>query len=230
LRTIFISIRVKFTAATVLAAVALISPSLRAGTILYNSRVTYLGALTSSLTDDFENPGYTSSPMSDAVMTAVLNQTRFHTTGFADKNLVFLNGGGGHVYCAGCNGSFLLTFTQTSLGNANGVFGAGVDIDGNAGGPFYVASVTFGDNSSMDFALPQGGAQATPIGFWGITSTLEIKSIHFGTANGSATTGGLFEIDNLTIGSQVPEPGSLALTSAALLGLGWVRRNLKAHS
>ena len=120
-----------------------------------------------------------------------------------------------NFYCAGCNGSFRLTFTSTSVGTASGVFGVGMDIISNSPSTSpYTAFVTFGDNSTQDFLLPGDGT------FWGITDSTLIKSIHIALSN-NGTQGGYFVIDNLTIGaSAVPEPASGVLVLAGIAG--WV--------
>lgn len=195
-----------------------------AGVIL--DRTTFEAALSASVIDDYENASY-GFDQSDAVMSGVLGETQYTTTGFSDLNLVF-EGGGEHYYCAGCNGSFLLDFTSTSVGTSDGVFGVGFEFF-NQSSPLYYGLVTYGDGSIENIAF-------NPIGlpdleFWGITSDLLISSIHFGLIDGGVTTEGNFGLDNLTIGSapvsSVPEPASLALLSLGLAGIGF-RRKKKA--
>ncbi len=102
----------------------------------------------------------------------------------------------------------MLDFTQTTVGNTLGVFGAGFDI---LSGTQYFAQVTFGDNSMQDFSLADQN-------FWGITSEKSIKTVHVGLQGGGSTTNGSILIDNLTIGGtkSVPEPASVI----GLLALG----------
>ncbi|MBW4687058.1 MAG: PEP-CTERM sorting domain-containing protein [Komarekiella atlantica HA4396-MV6] len=137
-------------------------------------------------------------------MSGVVGETKYKTTtpfGANGYNLITAQQSGNHAYCAGCNGSFLLDFTQTTVGNALGVFGAGFDI---LYGTQYFAQVTFGDDSTQDFSLAGQN-------FWGITSEKSIKGIHVGLQGGGATTSGSILIDNLTIGGakSVPEPASV---------------------
>nr|WP_225896464.1 PEP-CTERM sorting domain-containing protein [Amazonocrinis nigriterrae] len=101
----------------------------------------------------------------------------------------------------------MLDFTQTTVGNALGVFGAGFDI---IFGTQYFAHVTFGDDSTEDFSL----AGQT---FWGLISEKSIKGVHVGLIGGGSTINGSIVIDNLTIGGKsVPEPASVM----GLLALG----------
>src|SRR5688500_17216263 len=77
--------------------------------------------VTFTVTDDYSNPGYVFS-QDDVTMSAILGETDYMTTGFLNWNLV-----SGGYYCAGCNGSFELSFLTTTVGNAEGVNGVGVD-------------------------------------------------------------------------------------------------------
>lgn len=181
--------------------------------IIYNNRTVFENDLGTVITDDFDTayPGGF-AVYSNAVMSGFFNETDFTSTGFNNLNIHTSN----DRYCAGCNGSFRLSFATTSVTATNGVFGAGFDI--TAGGGF-IAYVTFGDNSTADYTLPTSPA------FWGITSPLEIQSIHLGLSGGAPTTNGYLEIDNLTIGdAATPEPATLSLFGAGLLALGLARR------
>jgi len=185
------------------------------------------------VTDTYQNPGYVFS-QSDAQMSAVFGQTRYSATGWSNDNLVF--GGGSDLhYCAGCNGSFMLDFSATSVASGGGVYGFGVDYY-NRDAPGYSAFVTFADGSTKNFTL--ANTSALPISdfstFFGLTSDLGIASVHF-AYDGVATQDGWFAIDNLSIGSQgggggVPEPGVWALMVAgfALAGASLRRRALMA--
>lgn len=208
-----IGFRFKVAANVVMAAGAVLvmsRPSL-ALPITFSDRATFLGAVGTSITDGYGTAdGYPSgfNILSNVAMSAVLGQTKYTTTGFSNLNIV-----AGGTYCAGCNGSFRLDFTLTTLGTASGVFGVGLNF-ANGGSPLYTAFVTFGDGSTSNFALPQSSSLFS---FFGITSDLSISSIAFGLPNGSPTINGSFVMDNLTIAAApVPEPSTLLLLGTSL--------------
>ncbi len=204
-----------------------------ATTITYNDRPTFLSTLGSSVTDDYSGYGLpaTGSPyslvLSDAAMSAVFGQTQYVTTGYLNHNIITQNSLSSPDYCAGCNGSFRLVFTGTTVGTSNGVFGVGLDVVVNPYTEY--AFVTFGDDHTQEFSLSGPG-------FFGITDPLGIKSIHFGETNGVATKSSLYQfgIDNLTVGGPstepppaVPEPTSLVLLGTGLVGIAgraWRKR------
>ena len=202
-------------AAFLLLTSTLFAASASAAPVFYGTRAAFLTQVGASVTDDYSNSGY-AFIQTNAAMSAVLGETDYLTTGHLNNNIVFAT-----QYCAGCNGSFLLTFTSTSVGGPGGVFGVGLDITFNSTALPYHAFITYGDSSTQDVLLSAG------IGFLGVTSDLDLRSIHFGLANGGATIDGSFAIDNLTIGraaSNVPEPASIALVAVAFAAMGATRR------
>lgn len=211
----------RYSFAGVLLATAIAVSPVEAATILYNSKVDFTAALGASVTDDYSNPGY-QLIQSDAAMSAVLGETDYVSTGFNNLNIV-----AGERYCAGCNGSFRLLFSSTSVTSGNGVFGVGLDVLNNSDLVPYTAFVTFGDNSTANYALaPTSSAQPY---FFGMISDLQIVSIDFGLPNGGVTQNGSFQVDNLTIGTTdkvgaVPEPSTWAML---VLGFGAVGFGLR---
>lgn len=186
----------------------------------FAARPAFSSQLGSSVTDDYSNPGYIFI-QNNSAMSAVLGETDYRSTGFTDWNIVSDDG----KYCAGCNGSFELSFTTTSVGDANGVFGVGLDVQLNND---YFAFVTFGDGSTDNVQVLGGNF----FGFFGLTSPQEVKSIHFGLTGGGSTQIGYLQIDNLTIGAAgaaVPEPTTTGLVALALLGLAATRRKPAAR-
>jgi len=175
-------------------AMLLLSQSVPAAFMTFSDRTTFEAVLGSLVIDDYSNAGYVFL-QSDVVMSNVLGETEYMSTGFVDWNLI-----PGEYYCAGCNGSFELAFTTTSVGNATGVFGVGFEFF-NAVSPEYVAYVTFGNAATTNIPLPSAPSNFSSGAFFGITASELITSIHFGLPNGGATTSGSFGIDNLTIGS-----------------------------
>jgi hypothetical protein len=187
-------------------------PAAKADTMTFPSSSSLIAQLGAHITDDYSNPGYATAAgvnigdtavLTDAQMTAVLGETTYTATGFPDFNLVSPAGTSFATYCTGCNGSFELGFTSTSVGSSNGVFGAGFDVV--IVSPNEYAFVTFGDGSTANYLLKTGT-------YFGITSTLGIKTIDVGLINGGITTTNFAEIDNLTIGGPpVPEPAGWLL-------------------
>lgn len=192
-----------------------------AATTVHGNRAAFQAGLVSAFTDTYgAELGYPGSfaILTDAQMSAVVGQTKYTTTGFNNLNIV-----GFGYYCAGCNGSFKLDFTDTSFTKDGGVFGAGFDIRFNSSN-YYDALVTFADGSTGLYALNAGP------GFWGITSNTGIASIAFGP-DGNRSQAGSFGIGNLTIGA-VPEPETwmLLLAGFGMVGFGLRRRGLEvAH-
>lgn len=212
----------------ILAALAMVAAAAAnaAGTT-YNSRSAFEATLGASVTDDYENLGYRSAStvtvFTDAAMSAVLNETRYHSITFTNNNMVWESSNAFH-YCAGCNGEYAMDFGSTSVGTSQGVFGVGFDVllnePSSANGLPMHALVQYGDGASEDFALqlhPWAGASNGF--FFGVTSPSLIRSISI--LNGAGSEGN-FTHDNLTIGAAVPEPGSLAMSGAGLLVLAFV--------
>jgi len=208
-------------------AIAALTPLTAGAAVIYADRTSFESQLSASITDDYS--GYTggsSTILSDAAMSAVLGETSYRTTGFTNWNIVVASGAD-YNYCSGCNGSYLLDFTTTSVGTAIGVFGVGLDIASAQNVFGTTAFVTFGDGSTANYAIPVANA-GTGDKFWGITDDLLIASIHFGLVDGGTNTDNSIQrmaMDDLTIGAKrVPEPGTLLLISAGLFGLQFSRR------
>lgn len=169
-----------------------------------------------SVTDNYSNPGYVFI-QNNAVMNAVLGENGLPHDGV--RKLTNIVSGG--TYCAGCNGSFELSFTTTSVGDANGVFGVGLDVLDNSG---YFAFVTFGDGST-DNVLVTGS-------FFGLTSPQEFE-IHPLRADRRWQHPRWRlpdrQPDASAAGAAVPEPTTTALLTLALLGLAATRRKPAAR-
>jgi hypothetical protein len=196
---------------------------------IFGNRVAFESTLANIVLDDYENPRYQTGDLVDVTdydihsnvsMNGIFGETSYMPTGWINNNaIVALNGN--HYYCAGCNGSYLLDFTGTSVGTTSGVFGAGLDVIGAENPHGTHAFVTYGDGSTEDFVVPQVDA------FWGITSNRLIKTIHFGLVNGGTNTDldQVMAMDNLTIGAAVPEPTTVVLVGVvAAAAIVTVRR------
>jgi len=86
---------------------------------IYTDRTSFEPALGSYLTDGYSPAdGYPGGfgLYGNAVMSAYFGETAYTTTGWLNHNIIQ----GGSTYCAGCNGSFELGFTATSVGSPAG--------------------------------------------------------------------------------------------------------------
>jgi hypothetical protein len=205
-----------------------------AGTTIYTDRPSFEASLGASVIDDYSNSGYTYL-QSNAVMSSVLGETDYASTGFLPFEINIVDGPPQRpesYYCAGCNGSFILSFTTTSVGTPDGVFGVGFEFYNYNGlgssEPLYDAFVTFGDGSQQNIPLPFAVLSFPFDTFFGITSDLSIKSIALGLPNGQATNLGSFGIDNLTIGKPVPGPLPILGVGAAFGFSRKLRKRIKS--
>lgn len=182
----------------------------------------------------------------DSHMSAVLGETDYKAV-WPSSHAIFYGGSTinrANEYCVGCNGTFILDFTTTSLGDSDGVFSAGINISENYilesfTFPFppdtegRTAFVTFGDGTTQNFSLdltvwgPETERLMDEV-FWGITSTERITSIAIGLPDGGITHESAFAMNKLIIGSEisaVPVPASVWLFGSGLIGLiGFSRR------
>ena len=151
---------------------ALARPASAATPTYYVDRTTFQSALGNTVLDDYSNPGYVFN-QNNASMTAVLHETIYETTAFNNLNFVINNGNNDFFYCSGCNGSFRLTFTATTVGTPAGVFGVGVDVRFNSGD---FAFITFGDETTDNVLVDST--------FFAVSAPELVKSIHFGLSGG----------------------------------------------
>lgn len=229
--------------ATALAAV-LLGGSAHAATTTFTDKSAFLGGLTTTIVDDYDNPAYHAG-MTDAEMSAVLNQADYTTpkdkTKFFTSTYVALDFGCSAQYPAnGCtNQESKIGFADTSLSTDGAVYAVGFTYFDEGS----VAKVTFGDGSSQILSLLPPipptfpDTNITPR-FFGIQSTLGISSIDF---TGLQTLGyddwteqefvryeGTFYIADLTIGgtapAAVPEPATWAMMITGFFGVAAVAR------
>lgn len=214
--------------------------------ITFDDKAVFEAALVTSTTDDYSAIAYQSGDLldnpnldrhSNAQMSSIFGETDYAPTGFDIlQNNLIVNQTTNPFYCAGCNGSFMLSFLSTSFGSNSGVYGVGFDFYNALSDVQYHAFVTFGDLTTQDILLDV--SSGPPEDFFGITSDALIRSIDLGLANGGTTTSGSFGIDNLTIGSNgasgangggsdsasVPAPTTFALFGIGLAVLGCSKR------
>ena len=199
---------------------------------LLSDRTTFENMMATVITDDYSNSGYEFS-MADEAFSAVLNETQYTSVNGSfignfnpSDNL---SDASEQYYCAGCNGSFSLDFTSTSIGNDKGVYGVAFDyfygpVTTNTPLVELFAFVTFGDGSSENFALSPVDLDAENWNFFGVVSDQLISSLHVGLQNGQPTEDADVGIDNLAIGAMaVAEPSSVA--GGVLVALSLLRLN-----
>lgn len=209
---------------------SLVTSPAEASTTIYTDRTSFEASLGASVTDDYSNPGY-SFIQSNASMSKVRGETAYASTGFLPNEINIVDQGY-FYYCGGCNGSFILSFTTTSVGTSDGVFGVGFEFYnaslGSSPDLLYNAFITFGDNNQQNIPL-QFAVLFFPFNtFFGITSERSIKTIAFGLPNGQITNQGSFGIDNLTIGKPVPGPLPLLGVGAAFGFSRKLRKRIKS--
>lgn len=207
---------------------------------VYTDRTTF-ESLGSFSIDDYSHPDYThgdedyelNDKFSDEHMSSIMGTTTYKGTGhwlnphataiymlYEEDEFGNLFESTNRYYCAGCNGSFELSWDNVSA--------VGIDIASNYSDNPYHAWVTYGDGSNENFALPlEERAHITTI-FWGLTDERGIESIHFGNPFGEITTKGSFAIDNLTTGTitAMPIPAATWLFGTALIGFVGVARRI----
>jgi hypothetical protein len=206
-------------------ALLLMSASSRAATTIYTDQASFESQIVTSIVDDYEMPSYDVGNRTNAAMNAVLNETKYVPT-YWSNNRVYIEGSN-QAYCAGCNGSYRLDFTSTSISHGIGVDAVAFEFFND---PFnlgntqlFFAFVQFGDGSTENYALPFANYQAVLTGYWGIISDKRIATIHFGLPDGGFTRSGSFGHDNLTIG-RVPEPSSIVLAVGSSVLLAFHRQ------
>lgn len=200
---------------TILGFCVFATPLAQAAGTIFTDRAAFEAECTAgTFLDNYEDPLYEHGDITDlptldiwsmAGMDAVKGETSYASTFFSPPNFSFVTGtvGVDRAYCSGCNGTFRLILTGTSLGTAEGVHCLGFDVDSHALGTFQRhAFVTYGDLTTEDFLIP--GAPS----FWGIVSPDRLNNVHIGLAAGGTTSSGSFVMDNLTIGGIEPiDPG-----------------------
>jgi hypothetical protein len=198
-----------------------------AATLTFIDRPSFEAQLGQSITDTYD--GYTSAgvdlTLSNHDMTEVKGETTYETTGHLNNNRILSPTPDDHFYCAGCNGTFRMNFSATSLTDeGSGVFGVGFDYSNGFREPAYSAYVTFGDGSQANYELASTTAEPCVVGnctyptplFFGLTSEKRIADIHI-SVQGATSRSGFFYMDDLTIGAAIPEPRSWAFM---ILGFG----------
>ena len=142
-------------------------PAEAARPVSYTDRTAFEAALVTAVTDDYGSPPYPAGfgIYDDAPFSAFLGETDYHSTGFGNINIRTNN----DSYCAGCSGSFLLSFQTTSVTQrGTGVYGVGLDILANSSSLPYYAFITYGDGTTGNFALPVVLQPGTS--FFGVTA------------------------------------------------------------
>ena len=183
-------------------------------TTLFSDRSTFENALVTLERVDYS--GIASGSYTDAQIDSILGPTApiHRTTGGLGTNQVFQN-----AFNAS-NTTFLITFTNTNLGTADGVYGAGFNYGQVA--TRKSAFVTFGDNSTQEYTLAANPSPFSTPDFFGITSDQSIKSIHVSIpTNVAGFTNTTIVMDDLTYGGNtIPEPSTALLSLIPLAALG----------
>jgi hypothetical protein len=120
------------------------------------------------------------------------------------------------------NNTFIATFTGSPVRAIGGNFFIS-DVNDN----FVSAPVTITYRNGTTVLATDTFTPASTATFRGIT--VGLSDLDITTLTMSAPGAGNFNtMDNVTVGTPVPEPGSLALCGAAVAGLGWYRRRKAA--
>jgi len=205
-----------FTKLIILTTIALLlSASHATAGIIFNNQTDFENSVTNTIVDDYSNADY-KIINTNLEMSSVLGETAYRSTEFVDLNLVDPL----DFYCAGCNGSFFLDFTSTSIGNYEGVYGVGFNYFNFVPSTFY-ALITYGNGSTESILLDEAPFLNRFEAFVGITSELKISYISIGLEDGDNTSVGNVGIDNLTIGTSipVPEPSTFIIFVLGMIGL-----------
>ena len=188
-------------------------------TVSYSDRDVFEAMLTRLVIDDYVSAGYATAQDNES-MSEVLGETQYESTAHYQTNLVSPSGADPNEfwYCAGCNGSFRVSFPNTSIGTATGIsaFGLGIFTNGiltSEGTTRYAysACVRYSSGLFESFELPTldwyANYPTTERHFWGIVAPEgeSIASIHFTEqcepdGMEKPSYNGDFAITNLTIG------------------------------
>jgi hypothetical protein len=114
---------------------------------IFSSSMPFLGSVDKTVIDDYQSVGYEhgdigdypiNDKFSDTAMSSVFGETQYKATSYPDSGNstgIYVSWSNDRYYCGGCNGSFELNFSNTSVSMNGGVYGVGLDIGSNLGDP-----------------------------------------------------------------------------------------------